>query len=99
MISVPRVSPVYSILLKEAVGLVENIAHCEFAYLRDLLIRTHMQNIKDITSSIHYEVYRVRRLNETNAQPNGQPPNTLVNPQPQQANGVAAQHQVLTHEM
>nr|XP_046166512.1 septin-9-like isoform X6 [Oncorhynchus gorbuscha] len=72
---------------------VENIAHCEFAYLRDLLIRTHMQNIKDITSSIHYEVYRVRRLNETN----GQPPNTLVNPQ--QANGVAAQHQVLTHEM
>ncbi|XP_051905994.1 neuronal-specific septin-3-like isoform X1 [Hippocampus zosterae] len=45
---------------------VENIAHCEFAYLRDLLIRTHMQNIKDITSSIHYEVYRVRRLNENN---------------------------------
>nr|XP_046186284.1 septin-9-like isoform X7 [Oncorhynchus gorbuscha] len=78
---------------------VENIAHCEFAHLRDLLIRTHMQNIKDITSSIHYEVYRVRRLNETGAQPNGQPPNTLVNPQPQQANGVAAQHQVLTHEM
>uniref|UniRef100_A0A4W5RN73 Septin 9a n=1 Tax=Hucho hucho TaxID=62062 RepID=A0A4W5RN73_9TELE len=45
---------------------VENIAHCEFAYLRDLLIRTHMENIKDITSSIHYEVYRVRRLNENN---------------------------------
>uniref|UniRef100_A0A673NCF5 Septin-9-like n=1 Tax=Sinocyclocheilus rhinocerous TaxID=307959 RepID=A0A673NCF5_9TELE len=43
---------------------VENIVHCEFAYLRDLLIRTHMQNIKDITSSIHYEMYRVRRLNE-----------------------------------
>ncbi|XP_036805389.1 septin-9-like [Oncorhynchus mykiss] len=35
--------------------------------------RTHMQNIKDITSSIHYEVYRVRRLNETNAQPSAQP--------------------------
>ena len=36
-----------------------------------------MQNIKDITSSIHYEVYRVRRLNESNthpiALPNGQP--------------------------
>ncbi|TVB12444.1 Septin-9 [Bagarius yarrelli] len=27
---------------------------------------THMQNLKDITSSIHYEVYRVRRLNESN---------------------------------
>ncbi|KAG9263934.1 neuronal-specific septin-3-like isoform X1, partial [Astyanax mexicanus] len=50
---------------------VENIAHCEFAYLRDLLIRTHMQNIKDITSSIHYEMYRVRRLNENNLQANG----------------------------
>ncbi|KAG7491586.1 hypothetical protein MATL_G00005760 [Megalops atlanticus] len=50
---------------------VENIAHCEFAYLRDLLIRTHMQNIKDITSNIHYEAYRVRRLNETNMQANG----------------------------
>uniref|UniRef100_G3Q6X9 Septin 9b n=1 Tax=Gasterosteus aculeatus aculeatus TaxID=481459 RepID=G3Q6X9_GASAC len=44
---------------------VENIAHCEFAYLRDLLIRTHMENIKDITGSIHYETYRVRRLNES----------------------------------
>ncbi|XP_033894958.1 septin-9-like isoform X5 [Acipenser ruthenus] len=50
---------------------VENIAHCEFAYLRDLLIRTHMQNIKDITSSIHYEMYRVKRLNESNAYSNG----------------------------
>ncbi|XP_037665910.1 septin-9 isoform X2 [Choloepus didactylus] len=43
---------------------VENTTHCEFAYLRDLLIRTHMQNIKDITSSIHFEAYRVRRLNQ-----------------------------------
>ncbi|XP_005998599.1 septin-9 isoform X2 [Latimeria chalumnae] len=50
---------------------VENIAHCEFAYLRDLLIRTHMQNIKDITSSIHYEAYRVKRLNEENSISNG----------------------------
>lgn len=45
---------------------VENIMHCEFAYLRDLLIRTHMQNIKDITSSIHFEAYRVKRLHESN---------------------------------
>ncbi|XP_012611706.2 septin-9 isoform X3 [Microcebus murinus] len=46
---------------------VENTTHCEFAYLRDLLIRTHMQNIKDITSSIHFEAYRVKRLNEGNS--------------------------------
>ncbi|XP_043353338.1 septin-9 isoform X4 [Dermochelys coriacea] len=43
---------------------VENTTHCEFAYLRDLLIRTHMQNIKDITSGFHFEAYRVKRLNE-----------------------------------
>ncbi|KAL2087116.1 hypothetical protein ACEWY4_018175 [Coilia grayii] len=69
---------------------VENIEHCEFAFLRDLLIRTHMQNIKDITSSIHYEMYRVRRLNDSNTQANGQPP--------AQANGVPGP-EVLSHEM
>lgn len=91
---------------------VENIAHCEFAYLRDLLIRTHMQNIKDITGSIHYETYRVRRLNESNALFNSQPPSdhpaavqSKTNGQPEeqpgatQANGVAAQHEALSHEM
>lgn len=26
-----------------------------------------MQNIKDITSSIHFEAYRVKRLNEGNS--------------------------------
>lgn len=46
---------------------VENTTHCEFAYLRDLLIRTHMQSIKDITSSIHFEAYRVKRLHEGRA--------------------------------
>ncbi|XP_034046776.1 neuronal-specific septin-3-like isoform X2 [Thalassophryne amazonica] len=64
---------------------VENIAHCEFAYLRDLLIRTHMQNIKDITSSIHYEMYRVRRLNENN---------TVM----AHANGISERH-LSAHEM
>ncbi|XP_037118640.1 septin 9b isoform X3 [Syngnathus acus] len=90
---------------------VENIAHCEFAYLRDLLIRTHMQNIKDITGSIHYETYRVRRLNESNSHlsshPSERPPAQLkANGQAEllpgsgvQVNGVAIQHQVLTHEM
>ncbi|KAM7418898.1 hypothetical protein PAMA_016156 [Pampus argenteus] len=89
---------------------VENIAHCEFAYLRDLLIRTHMQNIKDITGSIHYETYRVRRLNESNTLFSSHPPdhaavqpkvNGQLEEQPgsMQANGVAAQHEALSHEM
>ncbi|XP_072339390.1 septin-12-like isoform X2 [Scyliorhinus torazame] len=50
---------------------VENMSHCEFAYLRDLLIRTHMQNLKDVTSAIHYEAYRVHRLSEGNEFSNG----------------------------
>ncbi|KAM8824088.1 uncharacterized protein ACB058_020440 isoform 2-T2 [Synchiropus picturatus] len=45
---------------------VENVAHCEFANLRDLLIRSHLQDLKDVTHNIHYETYRVRRLNECN---------------------------------
>ncbi|XP_061740155.1 neuronal-specific septin-3-like isoform X3 [Nerophis ophidion] len=45
---------------------VENVEHCEFASLRDLLIRSHLQDLKDVTHNIHYETYRVRRLNECN---------------------------------
>ncbi|KAM4750057.1 septin 9b isoform 4-T4 [Anableps anableps] len=89
---------------------VENIAHCEFAYLRDLLIRTHMQNIKDITGSIHYETYRVRRLNESNGHVISQTSDHMAvqskangqleeQPSALQANGVAAQHEALSHEM
>ncbi|XP_064318207.1 septin-12 isoform X4 [Phalacrocorax carbo] len=45
---------------------VENPAHCEFPLLRDLLIRSHLQDLKDVTHNVHYESYRVRRLNESN---------------------------------
>nr|XP_020463922.1 neuronal-specific septin-3-like isoform X2 [Monopterus albus] len=45
---------------------VENVEHCEFACLRDLLIRSHLQDLKDVTHNIHYETYRVRRLTESN---------------------------------
>lgn len=66
-----------------------------------------MQNIKDITINIHYETYRVRRLNESNGhfstrasdqaavppKANGEQPGLL------QANGVPPQLQLLSHEM
>ncbi|XP_065820980.1 uncharacterized protein septin12 isoform X1 [Labrus bergylta] len=45
---------------------VENVAHCEFVNLRDLLIRSHLQDLKDVTHNIHYETYRVQRLNQSN---------------------------------
>lgn len=69
-----------------------------------------MQNIKDITGNIHYESYRVRRLNESNihitSQSSGHPAvqpkangQTETQPTVVQANGVAAQHEALSHEM
>lgn len=44
-----------------------------------LLSRSHLQDLKDVTHNIHYETYRVKRLNESNA--NGLPlsPLTLEN--------------------
>ncbi|XP_014648962.1 PREDICTED: septin-12 isoform X2 [Ceratotherium simum simum] len=50
---------------------VENMAHCEFPLLRDLLIRSHLQDLKDITHNVHYENYRVYRLNESHVLPRG----------------------------
>ncbi|XP_072374771.1 septin-7-like [Scyliorhinus torazame] len=41
---------------------VENGEHCDFSLLRNMLIRTHMQDLKDITNNVHYENYRSRKL-------------------------------------
>lgn len=42
---------------------VENRTHCEFPDLRDMLIRTHMQDLVDVTKLVHYENFRHERLN------------------------------------
>uniref|UniRef100_A0A4W3IIK9 Septin 4a n=1 Tax=Callorhinchus milii TaxID=7868 RepID=A0A4W3IIK9_CALMI len=39
---------------------VENPAHCDFVKLRNMLIRTHMQDLKDVTRDTHYENYRAQ---------------------------------------
>ncbi|GAB6020372.1 Septin-9 [Chamberlinius hualienensis] len=41
---------------------VENRSHCEFADLRDMLIRTRMQDLADVTAFLHYENFRHDRL-------------------------------------
>merc|ERR1712106_636507 len=41
---------------------VENKSHCDFRILRDMLIRTHMQDLIDVTSVVHYENFRARKL-------------------------------------
>uniref|UniRef100_A0A7N4PV26 Septin-7 n=1 Tax=Sarcophilus harrisii TaxID=9305 RepID=A0A7N4PV26_SARHA len=48
---------------------VENLTHCEFALLRDFVIRTHLQDLKEVTHNIHYETYRARRLNDNGGLP------------------------------
>ncbi|XP_049598784.1 septin-5-like isoform X2 [Syngnathus scovelli] len=37
---------------------VESPAHSDFLLLRDMLVRTHMQDLKDVTRECHYENYR-----------------------------------------
>lgn len=46
---------------------VENIDHCDFTVLRDMLIRTHMQDLKDVTNNIHYENFRTKKLSSVTA--------------------------------
>ncbi|TRY56871.1 hypothetical protein DNTS_013960 [Danionella cerebrum] len=41
---------------------VENGDHCDFTLLRNMLIRTHMQDLKAVTNNTHYENYRSRKL-------------------------------------
>uniref|UniRef100_A0A8C6GNN8 Septin n=1 Tax=Mus spicilegus TaxID=10103 RepID=A0A8C6GNN8_MUSSI len=41
---------------------VENGEHCDFTILRNMLIRTHIQDLKDVTNNVHYENYRSRKL-------------------------------------
>uniref|UniRef100_A0A2K6QNG5 Septin-type G domain-containing protein n=1 Tax=Rhinopithecus roxellana TaxID=61622 RepID=A0A2K6QNG5_RHIRO len=41
---------------------VENGEHCDFTILRNMLIRTHMRDLKDVTNNVHYENYRSKKL-------------------------------------
>lgn len=43
---------------------VENEAHCDFVKLREMLIRTNMEDLREQTHSRHYELYRRVRLEQ-----------------------------------
>lgn len=58
------------------VVVVDNEAHSDFVKLREMLIRTNMQDLIESTHNKHYEIYRVSRLcemgfSDTNSQVNG----------------------------
>lgn len=41
---------------------IEDEEHCEFVYLRNFLLRTHLQDLVETTSQIHYETFRAKQL-------------------------------------
>lgn len=41
---------------------VENENHCDFVKLREMLIRTNMEDLRETTHSRHYELYRRNKL-------------------------------------
>merc|ERR1712002_552166 len=43
---------------------VENENHCDFVKLREMLIRTNMEDLREQTHQSHYELYRRNRLQE-----------------------------------
>lgn len=43
---------------------MENEAHCDFVKLREMLIRTNMEDMREKTHTKHYELYRKRRLEQ-----------------------------------
>ncbi|XP_036281388.1 neuronal-specific septin-3 isoform X4 [Pipistrellus kuhlii] len=61
---------------------VENLHHCEFALLRDFVIRTHLQDLKEVTHNIHYETYRAKRLNDNGGLPPGEGLGSVLPPVP-----------------
>ena len=45
-----------------SLGVVESLDHCDFSALRNMLIRTHMQDLIDTTDHVHFEGYRFSKL-------------------------------------
>ncbi|KAJ3408248.1 54S ribosomal protein L39, mitochondrial [Chytridiales sp. JEL 0842] len=48
---------------------VENADHCDFIYLRELLIRSNLQDLIETTHNIHYAQYRSSQIRGQNGRP------------------------------
>lgn len=63
---------------------VENEQHCDFNYLRNFLMRTHLQDLIETTALIHYEAFRSKQLlalkESTNKQASHQAPSQQQQP-------------------
>lgn len=49
---------------KQSSILVDNEGHCDFVKLREMLIRTNMEDMRAHTHTRHYELYRQKRLEQ-----------------------------------
>lgn len=50
--------------IQNIVFAVENENHCDFVKLREMLIRTNMEDMRENTHSKHYELFRRNKLQE-----------------------------------
>ena len=50
---------------------VENKEHSDFCLLRQMMIQSHMQDLKDITQEVHYENFRKKKLMQGDLSVNG----------------------------
>lgn len=41
---------------------VENLEHCDFLALRNMIIKYYMLDLLDTTNNVHYENYRCKKL-------------------------------------
>ncbi|CAB0016009.1 unnamed protein product [Nesidiocoris tenuis] len=49
-------------------GKIENPKHSDFNKLRNMLITTHMQDLKDVTEDVHYENFRAQCISQISQQ-------------------------------
>jgi septin 7 len=54
------------ILFKFSFLLVEDEAHSDFIALRNMIIKTNLNDLRDVTHNIHYETYRYKKLSSFN---------------------------------
>ncbi|XP_023345614.1 septin-1 [Eurytemora carolleeae] len=56
---------------------IENPDHCDFSPLRSLLLSFHMQDLREMTHTRHYEKYRSSRLTDHSSYPSLNPSKSL----------------------
>uniref|UniRef100_A0AAX7TB21 Septin n=1 Tax=Astatotilapia calliptera TaxID=8154 RepID=A0AAX7TB21_ASTCA len=61
---------------------VENQSHCDFVKLRNMLIRSHMHDLKDVTCDVHYENYRAQCIQEMTRYVRNESDNRMESPIP-----------------